>query len=142
MRASHDRRLMSAYTLAASAVTRIYVPRNHPLARAPRTARIPAAIVARAAADDVVADPGAEPSSTMLEFAEAGFPSDAGEGDEDDGDVLDPRARDRQMNRVVEEIHELVDAELDVLGRAFALVDKLGFDVKVPKPEAGKTEVN
>ena len=46
------------------------------------------------------------------------------------------------MNRVVEEIHELVDAELDVLGRAFALVDKLGFDVKVPKPEAGKTEVN
>jgi hypothetical protein len=102
----------------------------------------PAKPPAGARADDVVADPGAEPSSTMLEFAEAGFPSDAGEGDEDDGDVLDPRARDRQMNRVVEEIHELVDAELDVLGRAFALVDKLGFDVKVPKPEAGKTEVN
>lgn len=132
---------MPSHTLAVSSVTRIYVPAHHPLARAPRTARVTPGFVLRAAAasnerdgDDVVADPGAEPSSAMLAFAEAGFPSDAGEGDEDEGDVLDPRARDRQMNRVVDEIHELVDAELDVLERAFALVDKLGFDVRAPKP--------
>jgi len=114
---------MSAYTLASSSVARIYVKRAHPLARATPSARVAPAIVARAAVEDK--DLGAEPSAAMLEFAERGFPSDAGEGEEDEGDITDPRARDRQMNRVMEEIHELVDAEQEVLNKAFALVAQL-----------------
>lgn len=69
--------------------------------------------------DDAISDePGATPSSAMLEFAEAGFPSD-------EDDVMDPRARDRAMNRVVEEIQELNKAEEDILNKAFALAEKL-----------------
>jgi SNF2 family DNA or RNA helicase len=56
----------------------------------------------------------------MLEFAEAGFPSE-------EDDVVDPRARDRAMNRVVDEIHELNQAENEVLEEAFKLVEKFGL---------------
>ncbi|ABO95834.1 predicted protein [Ostreococcus lucimarinus CCE9901] len=59
----------------------------------------------------------------MLEFAEAGFPSD-------EDDVLDPRARDRAMNKVVDEIHELNAAETEVLNKAFELVEKFGLKRK------------
>jgi hypothetical protein len=56
----------------------------------------------------------------MMEFAEAGFPSD-------EDDVLDPRARDRAMNKVVDEIHALNAAETEVLNKAFELVEKFGL---------------
>jgi hypothetical protein len=63
-------------------------------------------------------EPGSIPSEAMMEFAEAGFPSD-------EDDVMDPRARDRAMNRVVDEIQELNKAEEEVLTAAFDLVEKL-----------------
>lgn len=69
-------------------------------------------------ADDADDEPGSTPSEAMMEFAEAGFPSD-------EDDVMDPRARDRAMNRVVEEIQELNKAEEEVLTAAFDLVEKL-----------------
>jgi len=70
--------------------------------------------------DDDDVDVGATPSRSMLEFAEAGFPSE-------EDDVVDPRARDRAMNRVVDEIHELNQAENEVLEEAFKLVEKFGL---------------
>jgi hypothetical protein len=72
---------------------------------------------------DAANEPGAEPSAAMLEFGEAGFPSD-------EDDVLDPRARDRAMNKVVDEIHELNAAETEVLNKAFELVEKFGLKRK------------
>ena len=99
-----------------------------PLARAVHRARESTSrVVVRRANPNVSEngdeDAGATPSPAMLEFAEAGFPSD-------DDDVLDPRARDRAMNRVVDEIHELNKAEEEVLAKAFELVEKFGLKRK------------
>ena len=92
-----------------------------------RRHRVPRRTTARAAddtADETEGDDeGAAPSRSMLEFAEAGFPSD-------EDDVLDPRARDRAMNKVVDEIHELNAAETEVLNKAFELVEKFGLKRK------------
>lgn len=95
--------------------------------RAPSTRRGVATVVTRSSSDDGASstsgaddddEPGSTPSEAMMEFAEAGFPSD-------EDDVMDPRARDRAMNRVVEEIQELNKAEEEVLTAAFDLVEKL-----------------
>ena len=89
-----------------------------------RRHRVPRRTTARAAddtADETEGDDeGAAPSRSMLEFAEAGFPSE-------EDDVVDPRARDRAMNKVVDEIHELTRAESEVLEEAFKLVEKFGL---------------
>lgn len=95
--------------------------------RAPSTRRGVATVVTHSSSDDGASstsgadaddEPGSTPSEAMMEFAEAGFPSD-------EDDVMDPRARDRAMNRVVEEIQELNKAEEEVLTAAFDLVEKL-----------------
>ena len=95
--------------------------------RAPSTRRGVATVVTHSSSDDGASstsgadgddEPGSMPSEAMMEFAEAGFPSD-------EDDVMDPRARDRAMNRVVEEIQELNKAEEEVLTAAFDLVEKL-----------------
>ena len=94
--------------------------------RAPSTRRGVATVVTHSSSDDGATstsgadddEPCSTPSEAMMEFAEAGFPSA-------EDDVMDPRARDRAMNRVVEEIQELNKAEEEVLTAAFDLVEKL-----------------
>ena len=89
-----------------------------------RTTRLARIASVRAASEDVDStSDDAEPSPSMLEFAESGFPSD-------EDDVMDPRARYRAMNKVVDEIHELNKAEEEVLNKAFKLVEKFGLKRK------------
>lgn len=109
--------LARASSLAPTSTTRLAsrTVRRHRVARV--TVR---AAEHDAEKDDDDVDVGATPSRSMLEFAEAGFPSE-------EDDVVDPRARDRAMNRVVDEIHELNQAENEVLEEAFKLVEKFGL---------------
>lgn len=116
-RASVDM-LARVSSLAPTSTTRLAsrTVRRHRVARV--TVRAAERHDAEKEDDDV--DVGATPSRSMLEFAEAGFPSE-------EDDVVDPRARDRAMNRVVDEIHELNQAENEVLEEAFKLVEKFGL---------------
>ena len=117
--------LTSLFDMPVASLALARSPIRAPLARPLHRARASVSrVVARRAAPDAREEDdeevGAAPSPAMLEFAEAGFPSD-------EDDVLDPRARDRAMNRVVDEIHELNKAEEEVLAKAFELVEKFGL---------------
>ena len=57
-------------------------------------------------------------SGAMQEFADAGFPSD-------EGDAQDPVSRTKAMNGAVEDLNTLMDAEVEVLGKAFDLLEQL-----------------
>ena len=59
-------------------------------------------------------------SGAMQEFADAGFPSD-------EGDAQDPVSRTKAMNGAVEDLNTLMDAEVEVLGKAFDLLEQLGI---------------
>lgn len=58
-------------------------------------------------------------SSTLAEFAEAGYPSD-------EGDAKDPISRTKAMNGAVDDLYALMNSEVEVLGQAFDLLEKLG----------------
>ena len=70
-------------------------------------------------------------SGAMQEFADAGFPSD-------EGDAQDPVSRTKAMNGAVEDLNTLMDAEVEVLGKAFDLLEQLGIEglEKPPSREA------
>ena len=59
-------------------------------------------------------------SGAMQEFADAGFPSG-------EGDAQDPVSRTKAMNGAVEDLNTLMDAEVEVLGKAFDLLEQLGI---------------
>lgn len=70
-------------------------------------------------------------SGAMQEFADAGFPSD-------EGDAQDPVSRTKAMNGAVDDLNTLMDAEVEVLGKAFDLLEQLGIKglEKPPNREA------
>ena len=59
-------------------------------------------------------------SGAMQEFADAGFPSE-------EGDAVDPVSRTKAMNGAVDDLNVLMDAESEVLGQAFELLEKMGI---------------
>ena len=68
--------------------------------------------------------------NVMQEFADAGFPSE-------EGDAQDPVSRTKAMNGAVEDLNNLMDAEVEVLGKAFDLLEQLGIK-GLKKPDRGK----
>jgi hypothetical protein len=55
----------------------------------------------------------------MAEFAAAGYPSE-------EGDATDPVSRTKAMNGAVDDLNNLMDSEVEVLGKAFDLLEKMG----------------
>ena len=71
-------------------------------------------------------------TSALEEFAEAGYPSE-------EGDVKDPVSRTKALNGAVDDINSLMDSEMEVLGQAFDLLEKLGVKGLERPPPAAKT---
>ena len=74
-------------------------------------------------------------TSALEEFAQAGYPSE-------EGDVKDPVSRTKALNGAVDDINSLMDSEMEVLGQAFDLLEKLGVKglERPPKREEENTE--
>ena len=70
-------------------------------------------------------------SNAMQEFAEAGFPSD-------EDDAKDPVSRTKAMNTAVDDLYKLMDAEVEVLGEAFDLLEKLGVKGLEKPPKSSR----
>ena len=64
--------------------------------------------------------PEARVGNAIAEFADAGFPSE-------EGDAVDPVSRTKAMNGAVDDLNVLMDAESEVLGQAFELLEKMGI---------------
>ena len=67
----------------------------------------------------------------MAAFADAGFPSD-------EDDAMDPISRTKAMNGAVDDLNSLMDSEVEVLGEAFDLLEKLGVKGLAKPPRRGK----
>ena len=81
--------------------------------------------------DDVVEETAEERVKTAMdEFAEAGFPSE-------EVDATDPISRTKAMNGAVDDLYSLMDSEVEVLGKAFDLLEQLGIKglEKPPSPK-------
>ena len=74
-------------------------------------------------------------SGAMKEFADAGFPSE-------EGDAQDPVSRTKAMNGAVEDLNTLMDSELEVLGKAYDILEKIGLKPlkKPPARDAAEPE--
>jgi len=79
--------------------------------------------------------PEARVTGALQEFADAGFPSE-------EGDAVDVVSRTKAMNGAVEDLNSLMDSELEVLGKAFDLLEKLGIKglAKLPTRGDAKTD--
>uniref|UniRef100_A0A7S0SMK9 Uncharacterized protein n=1 Tax=Mantoniella antarctica TaxID=81844 RepID=A0A7S0SMK9_9CHLO len=68
----------------------------------------------------------------MEQFAKDGYPSD-------DDDAKDPVSRTKAMNGAVDDLYSLMDSEMEVLGEAFDLLEKLGIKglERPPNPRGG-----
>ena len=145
---AHIVRAMAAACSHAARV-RVAAPRSRGAARAttssrafaPRVAlaRASRVVLARAAEEDVDVDdekrasedPEGKISSAMAAFADAGFPSD-------EDDAMDPISRTKAMNGAVDDLNSLMDSEVEVLGEAFDLLEKLGVKGLAKPPRRGK----
>ena len=74
-------------------------------------------------------------SGAMKEFADAGFPSE-------EGDAQDPVSRTKAMNGAVDDLNTLMDSELEVLGKAYDILEKIGLKPlkKPPARDAAEPE--
>jgi hypothetical protein len=124
-----------------AARVRVAAPRSRGAARASTSARAVAAgvVLARAAEEDIDVDdekrasedPEGKISSAMAAFADAGFPSD-------EDDAMDPISRTKAMNGAVDDLNSLMDSEVEVLGEAFDLLEKLGVKGLAKPPRRGE----
>ena len=127
-RATHDSMacitVVPARITAASAAPRARIRARGPAKPAARSlsSRAERSVRVRATEDetDDAETMEARVSGAMQEFADAGFPSD-------EGDAQDPVSRTKAMNGAVEDLNTLMDAEVEVLGKAFDLLEQLGI---------------
>ena len=74
-------------------------------------------------------------TGALQEFADAGFPSE-------EGDAVDVVSRTKAMNGAVEDLNSLMDSELEVLGKAFELLEKLGIKGLAKPPTRGDAKTD
>tara|TARA_B110000259_G_scaffold134927_1_gene152045 strand:+ start:2150 stop:2731 length:582 start_codon:yes stop_codon:yes gene_type:complete len=74
-------------------------------------------------------------TGALQEFADAGFPSE-------EGDAVDVVSRTKAMNGAVEDLNSLMDSELEVLGKAFDLLEKLGIKGLAKPPTRGDAKTD
>lgn len=79
--------------------------------------------------------PEARVTGALQEFADAGFPSG-------EGDAVDVVSRTKAMNGAVEDLNSLMDSELEVLGKAFDLLEKLGIKGLAKPPTRGDAKTD
>jgi hypothetical protein len=79
--------------------------------------------------------PEARVTGALQEFADAGFPSE-------EGDAVDVVSRTKAMNGAVEDLNSLMDSELEVLGKAFDLLEKLGIKGLAKPPTRGDAKTD
>ena len=57
-----------------------------------------------------------------------------------DGDATDPVSRTKAMNGAVDDLNNLMDSEVEVLGKAFDLLEKMGVKGLEKPPVARSAE--
>ena len=129
--------VVPARIAAASAAPRARIRARGPTKSAARSlsSRAERSVRVRATEDetDDAETMEARVSGAMQEFADAGFPSE-------EGDAQDPVSRTKAMNGAVEDLNTLMDAEVEVLGKAFDLLEKLGIKGLEKPPSRGAAD--
>ena len=110
--------LVSEHARRLSASAARSIPASVPTRRSQRWTIVRAAEDAEKAKDEEDT-PEARVEGAMAEFAAAGYPSE-------DGDATDPVSRTKAMNGAVDDLNNLMDSEVEVLGKAFDLLEKMG----------------